>query len=83
MVVVTNSTQTTPKPNRGLNNSNSSLVMFDIPAEPQFRFISDTPHVEGDVLELEFELLGCASVMCDDALQPFSEDCKSGCMTTL
>ena len=44
--------------------------------EPEFCFINDTPHVEGDSLELELQLLGCASLLCEDAVQPFSEDCE-------
>ena len=47
------------------------------PAEPQFRFVSNTPHVEGNVLELALELLGCATLTCADEIQPFTEDCKS------
>ena len=44
---------------------------------PSEILVNDTPHVEGDVLELELMLLGCATVQCDDAVQPFSEDCES------
>ena len=39
--------------------------------------MNDTPHIEGDVLEVEFELLGCATVTCADLVQPFFEVCKS------
>ena len=45
--------------------------------EPEFCFINDTPHVEGNSLELELQLLGCASLLCTDDREPFSEDCKS------
>jgi hypothetical protein len=45
--------------------------------EPEFCFINDTPHVEGNTLELELQLLGCASLLCADPVEPFSEDCKS------
>ena len=52
------------------------MISFCFTSEPEFCFINNTPHVEGDLLEVEFQLLGCASVLCADSVQPFSQDCE-------
>ena len=58
----------------------SIIIMFFVHVEPEFCFINDTPHVEGLTLEVELQLLGCASLTCADSAEPFTEDCK--CVTT-
>ena len=59
-----------------LESSSYYYFSYTTLLEPEFCFIGDTPHVEGNVLEVELQLLGCATVTCADAVEPFSEDCK-------
>lgn len=48
-----------------------NVCMLDV----QFCFTGDTPHSNGTNLEIEYELNGCASLMCRTADTPL-RDCK-------
>lgn len=47
-----------------LNRDVSLLQLCVYSAEVIFCFINDTPDVDGDILNIEFDLRGCADVMC-------------------